>query len=110
MQPIPTTEGLRGTFARLGFVTTCRSMDPVLHCAYKAAQVSDATVLLQAIQKRGLSLPELLRRAESAVLGKALQVQGKTRREIAEMLHTSERTLYHKLNSRNVEVPTRKAG
>jgi transcriptional regulator with PAS, ATPase and Fis domain len=47
MQPIPTTEGLRGTFARLGFVTTCRSMDPVLHCAYKAAQVSDATVLLQ---------------------------------------------------------------
>jgi DNA-binding NtrC family response regulator len=69
-----------------------------------------ANLLWLAIQKRGLSLPELLRRAESAVLGKALQVQGKTRREIAEMLHTSERTLYHKLNSRNVEVPTRKAG
>jgi DNA-binding NtrC family response regulator len=44
--PIPTAERLRGTFSRLGFVTTCRSMDPVLHCAYKAAQVSDATVLL----------------------------------------------------------------
>ena len=69
-----------------------------------------ANLLWLAIQKRGLALPELLRRAESAVLGKALQVQGKTRREIAEMLHTSERTLYHKLNSRNVEVPTRKAG
>ena len=36
--------------------------------------------------------------------------EGKTRREIAEMLHTSERTLYHKLNSRNVEIPTRRAG
>ena len=45
--PIPTAERLRGTFSRLGFVTTCRSMDPVPHCAYKAAQVSDATVLLQ---------------------------------------------------------------
>jgi two-component system response regulator PilR (NtrC family) len=69
-----------------------------------------ANLLWLAIQKRGLALPELLRRAESAVLGKALQVQGKTRREIAEMLHTSERTLYHKLNSRNVEIPTRRAG
>jgi DNA-binding NtrC family response regulator len=69
-----------------------------------------ANLLWLAIQKRGLALPELLRRAESAVLGKALQIQGKTRREIAEMLHTSERTLYHKLNSRNVEIPTRRAG
>jgi transcriptional regulator with PAS, ATPase and Fis domain len=72
--------------------------------------VQAANLLWLAIQKRGLALPELLRRAESAVIGKALQVQGKTRREIAEMLHTSERTLYHKLNSRNVEIPTRRAG
>ena len=69
-----------------------------------------ASLLWLAMQKRGLALPELLRRAETALLGKALQVQGKTRREIAEMLHTSERTLYHKLSSRNVEVPTRRAG
>ena len=72
--------------------------------------VQAANLLWLAIQKRGLALPELLRRAESAVIGKALQVQGKTRREIAEMLHTSERTLYHKLNSRNVEIPSRRAG
>lgn len=70
-----------------------------------------ANLLWLAMRKRGLALPELLRRAESEVLGKALQVQGKTRREIAEMLHTSERTLYHKLSShRNVEGPTRRAG
>lgn len=72
--------------------------------------VQAANLLWLALQKRGLALPELLRRAESAVIGKALQVQGKTRREIAEMLHTSERTLYHKLNSRNVEIPTHRAG
>ena len=77
-------------------------------CEDEMAQA--ANLLWLAIQKRGLALPELLRRAERAVLGKALQVQGKTRREIAEMLHTSERTLYHKLNSRNVEIPTRRAG
>jgi len=70
-----------------------------------------ANLLWLAMRKRGLALPEVLRRAESAVLGKALQLQGKTRREIAEMLQTSERTLYHKLNShRNIEGPTRRAG
>ena len=69
-----------------------------------------ANLLWLAMQKRGLALPELLRRAENAVLGKALQLEGKTRREIAEMLRTSERTLYHKLSSRNVGVPSRKAG
>ena len=69
-----------------------------------------ANLLWRAMQKRGLALPELLRRAESGVLDRALQIQGKTRRQIAEMLRTSERTLYHKLSSRNVEDPLRRAG
>jgi len=69
-----------------------------------------ANLLWLAMRTRGLPLPELLRRAESEVLGKALQVQGKTRREIAEMLHTSERTLYHKISShRNADGPLRRA-
>jgi transcriptional regulator with GAF, ATPase, and Fis domain len=69
-----------------------------------------ANLLWLAMRTRGLALPELLRRAEREVLGKALQVQGKTRREIAEMLHTSERTLYHKISSnRNVDDPLRRA-
>ncbi len=46
-QSIPNAEKLRDIFCRLGFVTNCRHMDPVLQCAYKAAQVSDTTVLLQ---------------------------------------------------------------
>jgi DNA-binding NtrC family response regulator len=69
-----------------------------------------ASLLWLAMRKRGLALPEALRRAEIEVLGKALQLQGKTRREIAEMLQTSERTLYHKLSSRNVDGPMRRAG
>src|ERR1700730_8729879 len=46
-QQIPDPERLREIFSRLGFVTTCQGMTPVLQCAFKAAQVSDTTVLLQ---------------------------------------------------------------
>jgi DNA-binding NtrC family response regulator len=69
-----------------------------------------ASLLWLAMGKQDIALPELLRRTERALLEKALQVEGKTRREIAEMLRTSERTLYHKLSSRNVGVPMRRAG
>jgi DNA-binding NtrC family response regulator len=41
----------------------------------------------------------MMRRIESELLEKALQIKGKTRREIAEMLQTRERTLYHKISS-----------
>ena len=47
VQPIPNSEQLQEIFSRLGFVTTCQHMIPALQCAYKAAQVSDTTVLLQ---------------------------------------------------------------
>lgn len=69
-----------------------------------------ASLLWLAMEKQGLALPELLRRTERAVLDKALQIEGKSRREIAEILHTSERTLYHKLSSRNVGAAPRRAG
>ena len=44
---LPDLEELRAIFARLGFVTRCPQMTPILERAYKAARVSDATVLLQ---------------------------------------------------------------
>lgn len=44
---LPEPDKLRGIFAALGFVTTSPSMLPALQCAYKAAQASDTTVLLQ---------------------------------------------------------------
>src|SRR2546423_12481020 len=44
---LPEADKLREIFSRLGFVTTCSGMTPVLQCAYKAAHASDTTVLLQ---------------------------------------------------------------
>ena len=58
-----------------------------------------ANLLWLTMMRSRVPLPEVMRRVESELLGKALQLQGKTRREIAEMLHTSERTLYHKISS-----------
>ncbi|MGH9621710.1 MAG: sigma 54-interacting transcriptional regulator, partial [Bryobacteraceae bacterium] len=46
-QTTPDFDTLRRIFSSLGFVTACRRMNAVLQCAYKAAQVSDTTVLLQ---------------------------------------------------------------
>ncbi len=59
-----------------------------------------ANLLWLVVLKKAVPFPELLRLVESRLLEKALQIKGKTRREIAEMLHTSERTLYHKMSSR----------
>jgi transcriptional regulator with PAS, ATPase and Fis domain len=43
------------------------------------------------------AVPQLTRQVEAELLQRALRVQGKTRRELAKLLHTSERTLYHNL-------------
>jgi two-component system response regulator PilR (NtrC family) len=62
--------------------------------------VTQATNLLwTAMSSQGVPFPELMRRIESELVQKALLVKGKTRREIAGMLQTSERTLYHKISS-----------
>jgi two-component system response regulator PilR (NtrC family) len=58
-----------------------------------------ANLLWLVMLKRSVPLPELIRHIESELLEKALHIKGKTRREIAEMLQTGERTLYHKISS-----------
>jgi DNA-binding NtrC family response regulator len=55
--------------------------------------------LWTAISEHGLPFHEALRRLEHRVLKRALGQHGQTRREIAGHLHTSERTLYHKLRA-----------
>jgi two-component system response regulator PilR (NtrC family) len=66
-------------------------------------RIAQAATLLWAVMLRqGVSFSELMRRVESELLQKALRVEGKTRREIADMLHTSERTLYHKISSHRI--------
>jgi two-component system, NtrC family, response regulator PilR len=67
-----------------------------------------ADLLWTAMLREGVSFTDLMRRVESELLQKALQVEGKTRREIAGMLHTSERTLYHKINSHRMADESRR--
>ena len=56
------------------------------------------TVMLQ----QELSFTDLMKRIEAELLQKALQLAGKTRRELARLLHTSERTLYHKMHAHHI--------
>ncbi len=68
-----------------------------------------ANMLWMVMLKQGLSFPALMRRLEGELLSRALQVKGKTRREIAKLLHTSERTLYHKIQAHRIGNDTHRA-
>jgi len=68
-----------------------------------------ANLLWIAMLRQQVPFPDLMRRIESELLQRALQVGGKTRREIAELLHTSERTLYHKISAHGINPSTRRA-
>jgi two-component system, NtrC family, response regulator PilR len=63
-------------------------------------------LLWGALLSQGISFSDLMWRIESELLQKALQVEGKTRREVANMLHTSERTLYHKISAHRIVAPS----
>lgn len=63
----------------------------------------DATLALwEAISKHGLSYPQVLRQIEKRLLETALQRGAPTRRQLAQQLRTSERTLYHKIRTYNL--------
>jgi two-component system response regulator PilR (NtrC family) len=63
---------------------------------------SAANLLWMIMLKNELPFPELMRNIEGELLRRALQVSGKTRRELAKLLHTSERTLYHKMSAHGI--------
>jgi len=58
-----------------------------------------AQTLWEAISQRRLTFAQALRQIEKKVIEAALQAGGRTRREIAMRLRTSERTLYHKIRA-----------
>jgi len=68
-----------------------------------------ANLLWVAMMQQEVPFPDLMRRIESELLQRALQVGGKTRREIAKLLQTSERTLYHKMSAHGISATTRRA-
>ncbi len=52
-----------------------------------------------AISAQGISYAQAIEQLERRVLQAALNVEGRTRREVAQHLRTSERTLYHKIRA-----------
>lgn len=63
-----------------------------------------------AVQKRQVALPDLLWQIEGELLMRALKIDGKSRRELAKLLHTSERTLYHKMSAHGIGGTRKAAG
>lgn len=72
------------------------------HDNHPAEIPSAANLLWTTMLRNELPLFELMRRIEGELLRRALQRGGKTRREIARFLKTSERTLYHKMNAHGI--------
>lgn len=68
-----------------------------------------ANLLWIVMLRQQLPFPELMRRIEGELLRRALKLGGKTRREIAKLLQTSERTLYHKMSAHGIGGAPRKA-
>jgi two-component system, NtrC family, response regulator PilR len=63
--------------------------------------IDDATnILWPMMLENNLTFRSLIKSIEEQLLDKALETKGKTRRELAQLLHTSERTLYHKIRAR----------
>jgi transcriptional regulator with GAF, ATPase, and Fis domain len=56
-----------------------------------------ARAIWRAIDGTGVTYPHALQEIERKVLQAAINVPGSTRRQIAQRLHTSERTLYYKM-------------
>jgi DNA-binding NtrC family response regulator len=56
-------------------------------------------ILWWALVRGSMPFSTLMQRVESNLLQHALQTEGRTRRELAKLLQTSERTLYHKLRA-----------
>ena len=86
---------------------TCLGMRDWLAQAPEAASsagdtdlVGDAAQKLwSAVFDHGVPWREAIARVETRFLELALHVEGQTRRDLAKLLNTSERTLYHKLRN-----------
>ena len=61
-----------------------------------------AANIWQAITLHGVSYAQAIHQIESSVLEAALKVKGRTRRQLAQCLQTSERTLYHKIRTHHL--------
>ena len=63
-----------------------------------------ASLLWLAMTRQEMPFPDVMHRVEGELLNMALHASGKTRREIAKLLRTSERTLYHKMSAHGINA------
>lgn len=61
-----------------------------------------AANIWEAISLQGISYAQAIHHIESRVLEAALKVEGRTRRQVAQCLQTSERSLYHKMRTHHL--------
>lgn len=64
-----------------------------------------ACALWKVISQRGIPFTQAFQEMEKRVLEAAINIQGSTRREIAQRLRTSERTLYYKMRAHGLSHP-----
>ncbi|MGC2697575.1 MAG: sigma 54-interacting transcriptional regulator [Candidatus Angelobacter sp.] len=64
-----------------------------------------ACALWKMISQRGIPFAQAFQEMEKRVLAMALNIDGSTRREIAQRLRTSERTLYYKMRAHGLNHP-----
>jgi transcriptional regulator with PAS, ATPase and Fis domain len=76
-----------------------QSQAPVMEHLPADLLANAASAMWFAISQRGVSWDDALQEIEKRVLQAAMNVEGCTRRELAERLQTSERTLYHKMRA-----------
>ncbi len=76
---------------------TCPDLDPIAEAA---------SAMWRAINQRGVSYAKAFLEIEKRVLETAIHIDGSTRREIAQRLQTSERTLYYKMRVHGLSHPT----
>jgi transcriptional regulator with PAS, ATPase and Fis domain len=64
-----------------------------------------ASATWKAISQRGVSFAQAFQEIEKRILETAINIDGSTRREIAQRLRTSERTLYYKMRAHGLSHP-----
>lgn len=64
-----------------------------------------ASATWRAISQRGISVAQAFQEIEKRILETAIKLDGSTRREVAQRLRTSERTLYYKMRAHGLSQP-----
>ncbi len=86
-----------------------QEIEQTIECGHRDDVLHAASLLWLAMTKEQLPFTEVIHRVEGELLNLALQASGKTRREVAKLLHTSERTLYHKIQAHGISGSRRTA-